>query len=349
MSLNVIACPQFVCQEFEQLEKTWHSYFEAKQDEERKAQKTQTWDEEDGRYFKKVERAAKSASSWSLSDLSRYIKAFSPLSWHTSQCFGALKIQALESYLQRPPGDRLEDAPETKACLEQLRLVLQVIGSPVSDHSEDSEDPLDVEPIDIDRSLVEDLFQSDLSERSQGLRTLLETYSPGPVHLTFPDLKKGERQKIHTAVNRLAKQGHLVQSVTERDPDVLHIWMQSKAEASHEADPHKEIFRRLAGLANLQGREASSRAVIDALLFPLCAQMQTSVTLEEGFKLPLFPSSVCDYVIRANATVLAVIEAKRCAPNWIVFLSQGVAQCVWQLAILQKSQEPKPQGGEGGH
>ena len=272
--------------------------------------------------------------------MSRYIKAFSPLSWHTSESFGALKIQALETYLQRPPGDHLGDAPETKACLEQLRLVLQVIGSPVSD---DSEDPVDVEPIDIDRTLVEDLFQSDLSQRSQGLGTLLEAYSPGPVHLTFPDLSKGERQKLHSAVSRLAKQGHLVQSATERDPDVLHIWMQSKGETSHEANPHKETFRRLAGLANLQGREASSRAVIDALLFPLCAQMQTSITLEEGFKLPLFPSSVCDYVIRANSAVLAVIEAKRCAPNWIVFLSQGVAQCVWQLAILQKSQEPNPQ------
>ena len=44
-----------------------------------------------------------------------------------------------------------------------------------------------------------------------------------------------------------------------------------------------------------------------------------------------------DYILRSDE-VLAVIEAKRCSPNWIWTLSQGVAQCIWQLAILRESQ-----------
>lgn len=44
-----------------------------------------------------------------------------------------------------------------------------------------------------------------------------------------------------------------------------------------------------------------------------------------------------DYILRSDE-VLAVIEAKRCSPNWIWTLSQGVAQCIWQLSILRESQ-----------
>ena len=47
-----------------------------------------------------------------------------------------------------------------------------------------------------------------------------------------------------------------------------------------------------------------------------------------------------DYVLRSNGgQVLAVIEAKRCTPNWAWTLSQGIAQCVWQLATLKESQK----------
>ena len=44
-----------------------------------------------------------------------------------------------------------------------------------------------------------------------------------------------------------------------------------------------------------------------------------------------------DYILRSD-DVLAVIEAKRCSSNWVWTLSQGVAQCIWQLAILRESQ-----------
>ena len=37
--------------------------------------------------------------------------------------------------------------------------------------------------------------------------------------------------------------------------------------------------------------------------------------------------------------VLGALEAKRCLPNWAATLSQGAAQCLWQLASMRATQE----------
>lgn len=62
--------------------------------------------------------------------------------------------------------------------------------------------------------------------------------------------------------------------------------------------------------------------------------------MEGGFPACIFPVYWGDYVLRSNdGKVLGVIEAKRCTPNWAWTLSQGIAQCVWQLATLKESQK----------
>ena len=97
-------------------------------------------------------------------------------------------------------------------------------------------------------------------------------------------------------------------------------------------------FRRLGGLAKLNAKEAASRSVIDKLIFPLCAELDVEVSLEEYLRNSPVPISICDYVLRRKGggqagQVLGALEAKRCSDGGQL-LGQGAAQCILQLLAL---------------
>ncbi len=151
---------------------------------------------------------------------------------------------------------------------------------------------------------------------------MLEDKAPrvGPTQLDCTGLQTRQRQQIHIAAGLLTKQGRRVQSFTNRETHVLSIWKEagqtikatskkkSKSKKKHFLEPKEEVFSRIAGLPDLQAPEACTRAVIDAVVFPLCASMQLGVTMEENCKFPMFPSSVCDLMQGLRAKLSAALQ-----------------------------------------
>ena len=342
-------------QDFLALEEQWQGYFEAKQSEEHAANKMH------------MEFKMKSSSSWNLQSISRFVKAFALLSWRTNESISAFKMESLEDHLQAPsesfePLDTfqvqlhptLRDEEWKTSYLDHLNLALQVLGSPiVADDISVSKS----HPIEINKSKLGEFFACEKSpERTQELLKLLTAHAgknASAVNLTIAGLSKKERQQLHIATSLLAKDGQKVQSKSSSDDtgsSVLHLWMETRPKrvrSPRELDSlpaRSEVFSRLAGLSDLQGHEACSRVVIDAIMFPLCARLQAGLGLEAATKLPIFPTSICDYVIYSSkhGKALGVVEAKRCTPNWAWTLSQGIAQCVWQLATLHEAQKHGP-------
>ena len=102
-------------------------------------------------------------------------------------------------------------------------------------------------------------------------------------------------------------------------------------------------FGRLAGLSKLGAKEAASRSVIDKLLYPLCAELDVHVTVEEWLRNSPIPVSICDYVLRSgkHGQVLGALEAKRCSDGQQL-LAQGVTQCILQLLACWTDKRPQP-------
>lgn len=248
-------------------------------------------------------------------DLSRYLKAFASLSWSGESTSLALKIGSLESHLQSSIDnpytelhDRLKDDDWKKSYLQRLLLVLQVLNCPLSSLELNSSTvPETASSLNV--SDLKSFFESTThEERAEVLLQMLEDRAPrvGPTQLDCTGLQTRQRQQIHIAASLLTKQGRRVQAFTNRETHVMSIWKEagqtikyksnkkSKSKKNHFLEPKEEVLSRIAGLPDLQAPEACTRAVIDAVVFPLCASMQLGVTMEENCKFPMFPSSVCD-------------------------------------------------------
>lgn len=332
-------------EEFAVLEEKWYEYFQAK--------KVHSEMEAQGKSGRMVgSDKIKSSSRWNMQDMSRYVRAFASLSWQSGQSTSALNIESLENHLQFPidPFDVqlhkcLQNEQWKRRYLRTQALVLRVLQCPLSNAGDELQPS---EPSELAAAELEEFFAASSKERPQQLLELLEAKATGGrVHLVVADLAKGQRQSLHIACNVLAKQGRMVQSKSVKEEDghevnLIHLWVEvPDGNAGSVEDVEEEVCMRLAGLADLQGPEASTRCVIDSLIFPLCQELELGITMEESCRAGNFPISICDYILRSDE-VLAVIEAKRCSPNWIWTLSQGVAQCIWQLAILRESQPSKP-------
>ena len=96
----------------------------------------------------------------------------------------------------------------------------------------------------------------------------------------------------------------------------------------------------LAGLGADGQKEAVSRIAIDHILSLVCRRSKATLSLEEWLGDPetrVFPSAVCDYVMRnSSGKVAAIIEAKRCkAGADVSLLSCGVVQVALQSLQAQ--------------
>lgn len=260
--------------------------------------------------------------------MSRYLKAFAPLSWSgESTSRKALKIGSSESHLQSSIEnpytelhDRLKDDDWKQSYLQRLLLVLQVLNCPLSSLELNSSTvPETASSLNV--SDLKSFFESTThEEKAEVLLQMLEDRAPrvGPTQLDCTGLQTRQRQQLHIAASLLTKQGRRVQSFTNRETQVMSIWKEagqkiksksnkkSKSKKNHFLEPKEEVLSRIAGLPDLQAPEACTRAVIDAVVFPLCASMRLGVTMEENCKFPMFPSSVCDLMqgLRAKFSVL---------------------------------------------
>ncbi|CAJ1404475.1 unnamed protein product [Effrenium voratum] len=322
--------------EFLQLKEVWQRFIQAEQDVER--------------HHDEKADSQRSASTWTAVQLAGYVPCFHLRPWQPSAGWErrVVPMEDLREFLQEPAevdaepsllGSRLGEDWQEK-YLQNLGSILQVMGCQVSHTSQEEDWAVGKEVQDKE---VQQLLASSGQERRE---KLMELFSQGATHhLVFPALGKAERHQLHVCAGQLKKVGWTVQTHTDRgkDGERLHMWVQK--DSAKDGSPgvtgsREEVFGRLRGLDELpNGKEAAVRTVVDALIFPLCAELKTQVSMEEGFKSEPFPTSVCDYTFRSDQKVLGALEAKRCLPNWAATLSQGAAQCLWQLASMRATQE----------
>eukprot|EP00929_Paragymnodinium_shiwhaense_P096677 TRINITY_DN58365_c0_g1_i1.p1 TRINITY_DN58365_c0_g1~~TRINITY_DN58365_c0_g1_i1.p1 ORF type:complete len:482 (-),score=78.65 TRINITY_DN58365_c0_g1_i1:83-1528(-) len=115
-------------------------------------------------------------------------------------------------------------------------------------------------------------------------------------------------------------------------------------------------FDGLIKLSESGAREATSRAVIDAIMLPLCRECGVSAILERAVggaeKEPGLPKSISDYILLRNSgpdasdiVGIGAIEAKRClagAEEVSEILSGAIVQCFFQMLALRAEASSPP-------
>jgi len=207
--------------------------------------------------------------------------------------------------------------------------------------------------------LSEDAAKEVLSGGVEGMGQRLEDQLrriPEGAGLLLPaSMDNKGRQRLHIAASEHRTRGVPVRTegITDAGQRRLLAWLEvpaaetAREEAHEQTKPREEApdhLKRLAGLSEVGGREAASRAAINALLLPLCSKLKVVASLEENCREEHgLPKNVCDYVLRTSqGKLLGVVEAKRCyARGWEMTLAKASVQCFLQLASLQASQGSK--------